>query len=45
MLAQSKLCMQVSVDWQGRPQQDGALSVEVRFSCNPCLIHTSADLL
>lgn len=29
MLAQSKLCMQVCVDWQGRPQQDGPLTIEV----------------
>ena len=45
MLAQSKLCMQITVDWQGRPQQDGALSVEVRISCTPYLFHTSATLL
>ena len=29
MLAQSKLCIEVTVDWQGRPQQDGPLSAEV----------------
>ena len=35
MLAQAKLCLQVSVDWQGRPSQDGPERTEV------CLcIHT-----
>ncbi|CAK0763346.1 hypothetical protein CVIRNUC_003048 [Coccomyxa viridis] len=31
MLAQSKLCIEVTVDWQGRPQQDGPLSAEVKL--------------
>ena len=29
MLAQAKICMQLSLDWQGRPSQDGPLSTEV----------------
>lgn len=31
MLAQAKICMQVSLDRQGRPSQDGPLSTEVSF--------------
>ena len=31
MLAQAKLCVQVSTDWQGRPSHDGQQSTEVRL--------------
>ena len=37
MLAQAKLCVQLSVDWQGRPSQNGQLDTEVSLCTQyPC---------
>ncbi len=45
MLAQAKLCVQVSVDWQGRPSQDGSISTEVSLCQHSCTQFPCSNIL